>query len=113
MNRKMVSVVFLMSAVAGVGVTTVINNSLFVLAQCTLNSTSQCIVKNSAASSNTGKQANVNRSATSNATSVGPPAKPIIVGPSSVNASPITSEIQGNASSTFAPQNNGTFLGSR
>jgi hypothetical protein len=112
MNRKMVSVILLMSAITGVSLMIVTNSSPFVLAQCTLNSTSQCAVNNPAPS-NTGKQANVSLAATGNATSVGPPPKPIIVGPSSVNASPITSEIQVNTSSTSAPQNNSTFLGSR
>jgi hypothetical protein len=39
-----------------------------------------------------------------------PPLRPIIVGPSSLTASPITSESQGNVNATSIPSNNGSFF---
>jgi hypothetical protein len=39
-----------------------------------------------------------------------PPPRPIIVGPSSLIASPITSENQGNVNATSIPSNNGSFF---
>ena len=39
-----------------------------------------------------------------------PPPSPIIVGPSSLTASPITSENQGNVNATSIPSNNGSFI---
>ena len=126
MKLKIISVILLISAITAVSVVTVTNGSLFVLAQNTPyssnspNSPNPTIVGPSPnpASSNTGKQANVSSSTAGGNTTavgpaVGPPAKPIIVGPSNVNASPITNEIQGNTSTTSTTSSNGTFLGSK
>ena len=47
-----------------------------------------------------------------NSSTIGPPPRPIVVGPSSFTASPITSENQGNVNATsIIPSNNGSFLG--
>ena len=47
-----------------------------------------------------------------NSSTIGPPPRPIVVGPSSLTASPITSENQGNVNPTSViPSNNGSFLG--
>ena len=47
-----------------------------------------------------------------NSSTIGPPPRPIVVGPSSFTASPITSENQGNVNATsIIPSINSTFLG--
>ena len=47
-----------------------------------------------------------------NSSTIGPPPRPIVVGPSSFTASPITSENQGNVNATpIIPSNNGSSLG--
>ena len=66
-----------------------------------------------ASSSGNTQQANANPAPAGNVTApaVAAPPKRIIVGPSSVNASPVTSEIQASANATSIPPNNGLFLG--
>jgi hypothetical protein len=66
-----------------------------------------------ASSSGVTQKANSNPAPAGNVTAsaVGAPPKRIIVGPSSVNASPVTTEIQGGANTTSIPPNNGLFLG--
>ena len=63
--------------------------------------------------SRTTQPAKINPLPAGNVTAVplAPPPKRIIVGPSSVIASPITNEIQGGANATSIPPNNGLFLG--
>ena len=47
-----------------------------------------------------------------NSSTIGPPPRPIVVGPSSFTAAPITSENQGNVSApSIIPSNNGSSLG--
>jgi hypothetical protein len=47
-----------------------------------------------------------------NSSTIGPPSRPIVVGPSSLTASPITSENQGNVNPTSViPSNNDSSLG--
>ncbi|MGA9844545.1 MAG: hypothetical protein WBQ25_19770 [Nitrososphaeraceae archaeon] len=47
-----------------------------------------------------------------NSSTIGPPPRPIVVGPSSFTASPITGENQGNVNApSIIPSNNGSSLG--
>ena len=66
-----------------------------------------------ASSSGVTQQANANPTPAGNVTAsaVGAPPKRIIVGPSSVNASPVINEIQGIANASSIPSNKGLFLG--
>jgi hypothetical protein len=60
---------------------------------------------------NSNAAGNVTPAGNVTAAPLGAPSKRIIVGPSIVNASPVTSEIQGGANATSIPPSNGLFLG--
>ena len=138
MSIKRIGIILVLSIIA-IGIVTITNCINTAMAQCTteqlnkgsagcsteqsntspllgfLNTPSQpssaVAVQNNV--SRTTQPAKINPVPAGNVTAVPLPAPPkrIIVGPSSVNASPVTSEIQGGANATSIPPNNGLFLG--
>lgn len=133
MSQKMFGII-LIPAMIVIGIATIANSVNLTLAQFNSNipfspSTGQSPANLSPPStpstpstpppSDTNQPVKANPSHTGNSTApivnsstIGPPPRPIIVGPSSFTASPVTSENQGklNASST-SPSNNASVLG--
>lgn len=114
MSIKEIGIILILTMIASsiATITNCINIALAQRSSTNIGRTPQPSVASSSSPGSTPQpEKNPAPAANVTAPAVSTPPKRIIIGPSIVNASPVTNEIQGNTSATSVPSNTGTFLG--